>query len=66
VTSGKEIRSWKHSESSSLLVRKYAAALIRVTVGGFLGLPGEQISEVLEMASEHSEGVPMMKCLGRE
>jgi len=43
-------------------VRKYAAALIRVDcLGVSWGLPGEQISEVLEMASEHSEGVPMME-----
>ena len=40
VTSGKEIQSWKHSESSSLLAQKYAAALTRVTVGGFLGVTG--------------------------
>src|SRR5882724_4148959 len=61
VTLGKEIWSWKHSESSSLLAQKYAAALMRVTVGGFLGLLGEQISEVLEVDPEHSEGVPMME-----
>src|SRR5882724_760171 len=41
MTSGKEIWSWKHSESSSLLVQKYAAALMRVTVVGFLGVTGE-------------------------
>ena len=40
VTLGKEIQSWKNSESSSLLVQKYAAALMRVTVGGFLGVTG--------------------------
>src|SRR5882724_4141490 len=31
VTSGSEIRSWKQSEPSSLLVQEYAAALMRVT-----------------------------------
>src|SRR5882724_12561240 len=38
VTSGSEIRSWKQSEPSSLLVREYAAALMRVTLGGFRGV----------------------------
>jgi len=33
VTSEKEIRSLKHSKSSSLLAWEYAAALMRVTIG---------------------------------
>src|SRR5882724_7347129 len=40
VTSGSEIRSWKQFEPSSLLAREYTAALIRVTLGGFLGSTG--------------------------
>jgi len=36
VTSGSEIQSWKKFKPSSLLVREYTAALIRVTLGGFL------------------------------
>src|SRR5467141_1192773 len=40
VTSGKEIRSWKQSEPSSLLAQEYAAALMRVTLGGFRGFTG--------------------------
>src|SRR5882724_11201738 len=31
-----EIRSWKHFEPSSLLAREYTAALMRVTLKGFL------------------------------
>src|SRR5882724_3198514 len=37
VTSGSEIRSWKQFEPSSLLAHEYTAALMRVTLGGFLG-----------------------------
>ena len=37
MTSGSEIQSWKHFEPSSLLAREYTAALMRVTLGGFLG-----------------------------
>jgi len=37
VTSGSEIWSWKHFKPSSLLVQEYAAALMRVTLRGFLG-----------------------------
>src|SRR5882672_4754600 len=40
VTSGKEIRSWKQSEPSSLLAWEYAAALMRVTLRGFRGFTG--------------------------
>ena len=40
MTSGNEIRSWKHFESSSLLAQEYAAALMRVTFRGFLGFTG--------------------------
>src|SRR5882724_1279803 len=40
VTSGSEIWSWKQSEPSSLLAREYAAALMRVTLGGFHGVTG--------------------------
>jgi len=40
VTSGSEIQIWKQFEPSSLLVREYAAALMRVTLGGFLGSTG--------------------------
>jgi len=40
VTSGSEIQSWKQSEPSSLLAREYAAALMRVTLGGFHGVTG--------------------------
>ena len=40
MTSGSEIWSWKHFEPSSLLAREYAAALMRVTLGGFLGFTG--------------------------
>src|SRR5882724_1684369 len=40
VTSGKEIRSWKQSEPSSLLVQEYAAALMRVTLGCSHGVTG--------------------------
>src|SRR5882724_7422530 len=40
VTSGSEIRSWKQFEPSSLLAREYAAALMRVTLRGFLGSTG--------------------------
>src|SRR5882672_7715277 len=40
VTSGREIRSWKQSEPSSLLAWEYAAALMRVTLGGFRGFTG--------------------------
>src|SRR5882724_2123231 len=40
VTSGSEIQSWKQFEPSSLLAREYAAALMRVTLGGFLGSTG--------------------------
>src|SRR5882672_4010407 len=39
-TSGKEIRIWKQSEPSSLLAWEYAAALMRVTLGGFHGFTG--------------------------
>ena len=38
MTSGSEIRSWKQSEPLSLLAREYAAALMRVTLGGFCGV----------------------------
>src|SRR5882724_7867159 len=37
VTSGSEVRSWKQFEPSSLLAREYAAALMSVTLRGFLG-----------------------------
>jgi len=37
---GREIRSWKQSEPSSLLAREYAAALMRVTLGVSVGLTG--------------------------
>jgi len=40
VTSGSEIQSWKYSEPSSLLVWEFAAALMRVTLGGFHGVTG--------------------------
>ena len=40
MTSGNEIRSWKQFEPSSLLAREYAAALMRVILGGFLGSTG--------------------------
>src|SRR5882724_7434944 len=40
VTSGSEIRSWKQFEPSSLLAQEYAAALMRVTLRGFLGSTG--------------------------
>src|SRR5882724_11194176 len=40
VTSGSEIQSWKQFEPSSLLAQEYAAALMRVTLGGFLGSTG--------------------------
>src|SRR5882672_4885507 len=40
VTSGREIRSWKQSEPLSLLAQEYAAALMRVTLGGFHGFTG--------------------------
>ena len=42
VTYGSEIRSWKQSEPSSLLAREYAAALMRVTLGGFRGVTGRK------------------------
>jgi len=38
--SGSEVRSWKQFEPSSLLAREYAAALVRVTLRGFLGSTG--------------------------
>ena len=37
MTSGSEIWSWKNSEPLSLLAQEYAAALMRVTLGGFHG-----------------------------
>src|SRR5882724_11621704 len=37
VTLGSEIWIWKHFEPLSLLVWEYAAALMRVTLRGFLG-----------------------------
>src|SRR5882724_4153348 len=40
VTSGSEIQSWKQFEPSSLLAQEYTAALMRVTLGGFLGSTG--------------------------
>jgi len=35
-----EIRSWKQFKPSSLLAQEYAAALMRVTLRGFLGSTG--------------------------
>src|SRR5882724_4153436 len=40
VTSGSEIQSWKQFEPSSFLVQEYAAAFMRVTLGGDLGSTG--------------------------
>src|SRR5882724_136830 len=40
VTSGSEIQSWKQFEPSSLLAQEYAAALMKVTLWGFLGSTG--------------------------
>jgi len=40
VTLGCEIQSWKHFEPLSLLAWEYAAALMRVTLGGFNGVTG--------------------------
>ena len=42
MTSESEIWSWKHSEPLSLLAQEYeyAAALMKVTLGGFCGVTG--------------------------
>ena len=56
VTSGSEIRSWKQFEPSSLLVREYTAALMRVTLGGFWGFTGRMGLEYLGQSPEVSEG----------
>ena len=57
MTSGSEIWSWKHFKPSSLLVQEYAAALMKVTLGGFLGLPAEQGSKGLEQSPGFPQGV---------
>jgi len=59
VTSGSEIQSWKQLEPSSLLAQEYAAALMRVTLGGFCGVTGRRVLEVPGQSPEGSEGVPM-------
>ena len=40
MASGSEIQSWKFFEPLSLLAQEYTAALMRVTLRGFLGFPG--------------------------
>jgi len=65
VTSGSEIRTWKQSEPSSLLVREYAASLMRVTLGGFHGVPAEEVLEVPGQSLEGSEGMPTMEVFDR-
>jgi len=57
VTSGSEIWSWKQSEPSSLLACEYAAALMRVTLGGFWVLLVENGSEYPGQSPEVSEVV---------
>jgi len=61
VTSGNEIRSWKQSEPSSLLVQEYAAALIWVALGVSMGLPEEQGSEYPGHIPQVLGVVPMME-----
>src|SRR5882724_8043312 len=59
VTSGSEIQSWKQFEPSSLLAQEYAAALMRVTLRGFLGSTSRWVSEYPRQGLEVSEGVLM-------